>query len=83
MIHIQHIADPKAGITPFFNESTSGADIKAEVLSAAPNGIVVVKHYADAFFETNLEEVLSSFRHRRDTRMWHDEPKLCYTYSYI
>lgn len=25
VIHIQHIADPKAGIAPFFNEGTEGA----------------------------------------------------------
>lgn len=59
VVHIQHIADPKAGIAPFFNEGTEGAAIHSEVLKAAPNAKVVIKHYADAFYETKLEEELS------------------------
>lgn len=62
VIHIQHIADPKAGIAPFFNEGTEGAAIHPEVLKAAPNSKIVIKHYADGFYETNLEEVLSELR---------------------
>lgn len=59
VVHIQHIADPKAGIAPFFNEGTEGAAIHSEVLKAAPNAKVVIKHYADAFYGTKLEEELS------------------------
>lgn len=59
VVHIQHIEDPKAGIAPFFNEGTEGAAIHSEVLKAAPNAKVVIKHYADAFYETKLEEELS------------------------
>lgn len=59
VIHIQHIADPKAGIAPFFNEGTEGAKIKSEVLNAAPHGKIVIKYYADSFYQTNLEEVLT------------------------
>ena len=59
VVHIQHIADPKAGIATFFNEGTEGAAIHSEVLKAAPNAKVVIKHYADAFYETKLEEELS------------------------
>ena len=59
VVHIQHIADPKVGVAPFFNEGTEGVAIHSEVLKAAPNAKVVIKHYADAFYETKLEEVLS------------------------
>lgn len=59
VIHIQHIADPNAGIAPFFNEGTNGVAIHQEVLKVAPNGKIVVKHYADGFYKTNLKDVLS------------------------
>ncbi|MCI5227973.1 MAG: cysteine hydrolase [Candidatus Electrothrix sp. AX2] len=60
VIHIQHIANPEAGIAPFFNKGTEGADIFADVLNAAPNAPIIVKEYADSFHQTKLEEVLSS-----------------------
>lgn len=58
VIHIQHIADPALGMSPFFNQGTEGADIHSEIMAAAPEGDVVVKTFADAFEKTNLEEVL-------------------------
>ncbi|WP_045423713.1 cysteine hydrolase family protein [Vibrio jasicida] len=58
VIHIQHIADPAMGIAPFFNEGSEGADIHPEILTLAPNADVVIKHFADGFEQTNLEEVL-------------------------
>lgn len=58
VIHIQHIADPAAGIAPFFNKGTEGAEIHPEILEAAPDA-VVEKAYADGFHETELERVLS------------------------
>lgn len=60
VIHIQHIADPQVGIAPFFNENTRGSEIHPLVLSAAPNSPIVIKHFADSFHETRLEEVLSA-----------------------
>lgn len=60
VIHIQHIANPDAGIAPFFNQGTPGADIQLSILSEAPNAPVVVKEYADSFHETKLEELLAS-----------------------
>lgn len=59
VIHIQHIADPEAGIAPFFNEGTEGAAIKTEVLDAAPSSAIVIKHHADGFYKTNLSEILT------------------------
>ncbi|MBP9958555.1 MAG: cysteine hydrolase [Synergistaceae bacterium] len=60
VIHIQHVADSKVGIAPFFNEGTEGVAIKSEVLNAAPDSAIVIKHYADSFHKTNLEEVLTA-----------------------
>jgi nicotinamidase-related amidase len=59
VIHIQHIANPKMGIAPFFNQGTDGVKIHPRLLAAAPDAPVVVKEYADSFFGTKLEETLS------------------------
>jgi nicotinamidase-related amidase len=59
VIHIQHIANSKMGIAPFFNEGTPGANIHPSILAAAPNAPVVVKEFADSFEKTNLEETLA------------------------
>jgi len=58
VIHIQHIANPKMGVAPFFNKGTQGAEIHEEILAAAPNAPVVVKEFADSFIQTNLESIL-------------------------
>jgi nicotinamidase-related amidase len=60
VVHIQHLADPDAGIAPFFNAGTEGAMIHSEILAAAPEAPVVIKHFADSFFKTDLENVLSA-----------------------
>jgi nicotinamidase-related amidase len=59
IIHIQHIANPKMGIAPFFNQGTAGAQIHPRLLAAAPDAPIVVKEYADSFVGTKLEEMLS------------------------
>jgi len=59
VVHVQHIADKNAGIAPFFNEGTPGAEIHERVHAAAPDAPVVVKAYADSFHQTGLEQVLS------------------------
>ncbi|KKD58419.1 isochorismatase [Grimontia sp. AD028] len=59
IIHVQHIADPAMGLSPFFNQGTEGADIHADVMAAAPDAAVVVKHFADSFEQTNLEALLA------------------------
>lgn len=59
IVHIQHIANPQAGIAPFFNAGTDGANIHPDVLRAAPDAPIVTKEYADSFHHTNLEKVLS------------------------
>lgn len=58
IIHVQHIADPSAGLAPFFNAGTPGALIHEAVLAAAPEAAVVVKHYADSFVDTTLATLL-------------------------
>ncbi len=59
IVHVQHIANPEMGISPFFNKGTAGADIKAEIMAAAPNAPVVMKEFADSFEKTNLDRILS------------------------
>lgn len=59
VIHIQHIANPKMGLAPFFNQGTDGAKIHPRVLAAAPDAPVVIKEYADSFVGTTLEETLT------------------------
>jgi nicotinamidase-related amidase len=59
VIHIQHIANSKMGIAPFFNEGTPGADIHPCILAAAPKAPIVVKEFADSFEKTTLEATLT------------------------
>ncbi len=59
VIHIQHIANSKQGIAPFFNAGTPGADIHPRILAAAPKAPIVIKEFADSFEKTTLEETLS------------------------
>ncbi len=61
VINVQHIANSKMGIAPFFNEGTVGANIHSEIIEAAPNAKVVVKEFADSFEKTNLEATLKEF----------------------
>ena len=60
IVFVQHIV-PKAsgGLAPFFNEGTEGAKIHKDLLELVPNPKVVTKTFADGFYETKLEEVLS------------------------
>lgn len=60
VIHIQHIANPANGISPFFNEGTEGVRIHPRILAAAPNAPIVVKQHADSFVNTTLEATLSA-----------------------
>lgn len=59
VILVQHIADASKGIAPFFNAGTTGVDIHPRILTAAPDGIIVTKAFADSFHHTTLEETLS------------------------
>ncbi|MGL1932782.1 MAG: cysteine hydrolase [Desulfotalea sp.] len=60
IIHIQHIVASDAGPAPFFNEGSEGVKIHDRILAAAPDAPVVVKTFADAFWQTDLEDVLTS-----------------------
>lgn len=59
VIIIQHIADPAHGISPFFNQGSSGAEVHPRILAAAPGAPVVVKQFADSFVGTTLEATLA------------------------
>lgn len=56
VILIQHLVE--TGAAPFFIKNSPGADIHPKILEAAANAPVIVKGYADAFYQTNLENVL-------------------------
>ncbi|WP_136810310.1 cysteine hydrolase family protein [Desulfosediminicola flagellatus] len=58
IIHIQHIANPEKGISPFFNQGTEGVAIHPRILAAAPDAPVIVKQFADSFLNTDLEKTL-------------------------
>lgn len=58
IIHIRHIADPDAGIAPFFNKDTEGTAIHADILAAAPHSPIVIKSFADSFHMTALKALL-------------------------
>jgi len=59
VILIQHVANPAAGIAPFFNQGSIGADIHPRILAAAADAPVVTKAYADSFVGTKLDETLT------------------------
>lgn len=59
VVIIQHIADSKVGIAPFFNQGTTGADVHPGILEVAPQAPIVVKEFADSFVNTTLEETLT------------------------
>ena len=60
IIHIQHLANPKMGIAPFFQPGTDGAKIYPRILELAPDAPIVVKEFADSFAGTHLEATLAS-----------------------
>ena len=58
VILVQHVADPR-GPAPFFNAGTPGVELHPRIRAAAPEAPVVVKAFADAFHQTNLEALLA------------------------
>lgn len=82
VVHIQHIADPAAGIAPFFNEGTEGAAIVSAIHDAAPDAPVIVKHYADSFYETELD-IVTGARNRTTPYLRDDDSKLCDPYGHL
>lgn len=59
VVLIQHVADAKMGIAPFFNVGTEGVAIHPRILALAPDAPVIVKAFADSFHDTTLEARLS------------------------
>lgn len=60
VVHVQHVADPSLGLSPFFNEGTPGVAIHPAVLAAAPEAPVIVKRHADSFLGTTLHDTLQA-----------------------
>ncbi len=60
IVLIEHIVPKEAGgLAPFFNEDTEGAKIQKDILAHAPQAKIVTKHFADAFYQTNLDAILT------------------------
>jgi len=59
VVIVQHIADANAGLAPFFNPGTVGADIHPAILELAPAAPIIIKHYADSFVQTTLADTLA------------------------
>jgi nicotinamidase-related amidase len=47
------------GIALFFKEGTTGVEVHPRILAAAPDAPVVVKHFADSFEQTTMDETLT------------------------
>lgn len=61
IVLIQQIADPAQGFAPFCNPDTQGVEICPQVLAAAADAPVIVKHDADSFEKTQLQSVLQGY----------------------
>lgn len=60
VILVQHVSTRPPGPGSFFDRDTAGVDIHPDILKAAPDAPVVIKHHADAFRGTNLSSLLDS-----------------------
>ncbi|WP_437185120.1 isochorismatase family protein [Planctomicrobium sp. SH668] len=62
VILVQHIEKNEDGKALFFAVGTSGAEIHPAIRDAAPDAVVIQKHFADSFRETTLEETLKKLQ---------------------
>lgn len=58
VIFIRHICETGNS----FIEGSKGAEIRNDVLSLVDNATVITKTHADAFYNTNLEEILTKLK---------------------
>lgn len=61
VILIQHVANAPAGQAPFFNRDSEGVKLHTRISAAAPEAPIVIKAYADSFYQTSLDSELSKF----------------------
>ena len=62
IILIQHIADNSNGKALFFNKNTVGSEIHSRILKIAENPKIIIKNFADSFYKTNLDEILTELK---------------------
>lgn len=60
IILVQHVSGESKEKMPFFQEGTEGVRIHPRVVRAVSKPIIIKKSFADSFYETNLEEILSN-----------------------
>lgn len=65
VILVQHIADPEKGLAPFFNKGSEGVEIHPKLIELAEDAELVVKGYADSFYDTRLDGLLKERRIER------------------
>lgn len=58
IVLVQHVVESSTP-APFFNKGSEGVEIHPRVLQAAPNAKIIVKAFADSFYKTSLEEILT------------------------
>lgn len=60
VIFVQHFSDPE--VSALFNKGTFGAELNLRLKKAAPDAYIMEKAYADSFYQTNLDELLSKLK---------------------
>lgn len=63
VILVQHVST--SNTAPFFVPETPGVKITDSVRAAAPDAPVVIKHFADSFYQTELETLLQKMGIRK------------------
>lgn len=58
VVHVQHISQKENA--PFFIQGTNGVEIHSEITPISSER-VVIKHYANSFHKTNLDETLKEY----------------------
>lgn len=56
VVVVQHVA---RGASTFFSEGSEGVKIHPRILAAAPKAPIVIKQFADSFYQTTLDSTLS------------------------
>ncbi len=60
IVLVQHVSNSAKGPSGLFDAETHGVEVHQNILATAPNVPIVVKRYADSFYETTLNETLQS-----------------------
>lgn len=59
VIVVQHIAQGEHA--PFFVANSEGVELHSRLLAVSPDSVIITKHSADSFWQTDLDAVLTQF----------------------